>query len=166
MRLVHIVLVLISLGNAVFAAENSNVTTVPVGNKPALSLRLPPGWTSEYDGVQTNINAGQFGVRLQLWNVARARSVKEAFPLVAETIKGQVLKFKPRQTAELPIAGSAGKHLIGTGTEADDGDPSQAEIFLFSVGEKVFLLCAHGEGKGPASAREEILKMLATARRK
>ncbi len=140
----------------------ANPLTVAVDTKPALSLQLPDNWSAKSKDGVTTIKAGKYEVHVQLWPVAKAKSVQEAMPMVAELIKGEVSDFKAGKAGNLTVAGGAAKHIVGTGTEADDGDPSNVEVYLFSVGGKVFLLCAHGEGHGAANARGDITKVLST----
>lgn len=164
MRKTMMIIVFASFCVAAIAAGTNNLMTVFVGQKPALTLQLLEGWTSTSKDGKTNI-ASPFEVHVQLWTVPNARSVADATALVPEFIKEEVAEFKGVTTKNIKVAGGAGKHIIGTGSEADDGDPSNAEVFLFAVGGKIFLICAHGEGEGAAKARASILQMLATAKK-
>ena len=145
-----------------FAADNSHLLNVSVSEQPALKLQLPEGWSSKSKNETTELSS-PLEVHVQLWNVPNAKSVKESLPRVGEIITGEVIDFKVVEAKDITVAGAAAEHIIGTGTEADDGDPSNVEVFLFSVGRNVFLVCAHGEGKGATKARSAILAMLATA---
>jgi hypothetical protein len=139
--------------------------SVAVDNKPALAIQLPEGWTAKNNAGTTTIKSPKFEVHIQLWHVPNAKTVADAVARVPDFIKGEVTEFKAVATSDIKVAGVGGKHIIGTGSEADDGDPSNAEVFLFSVGGKVFLVCAHGEGAGAANARASILQMLASAKK-
>ena len=161
---------LLILGFAAFcatavAADKSTTLTVVVDQKPALTLQLPGDWTTkEFKGGKIRITPANAPVHIQLWNVANAKTVADALPLVAEVVKSEVTDFKAVESKDVTLGDASGKHLIGTGTEADDGDPSQAEVFLFAVGGKVFLVCAHGEGEGAAKVRAAVLDVLSTAK--
>ena len=165
MRVIIATLLIIISYITTCAAGNSKILTFSVDKKPVFTLQLHKNWTSEINGGKTSIDPGKFEAHIQIWNIPKASTVKDAVPIVPEIIKGDVTDFKKVKTESLTVAGSKGKHIIGTGTEADDGDPSNAEVFLFSVGDKVFLLCAHGEGTGAAKARSSILEMLATLKK-
>lgn len=143
----------------------SKVLAFNVDNKPALTMQLPDDWTSKGDATKTDIHAGKHEVHIQLWRVANVKSVQDAIPMVADLIKSEVTEFKAHETKSITVAGSAAKHIIGTGSEADDGDPSNAEVYLFSSGGNVFLMCAHGEGTGASKVRSSLVKVLATAKK-
>ena len=87
-----------------------------------------------------------------------------ALPLVADTIKGDVLQFQPGQTNTLTVAGAPALHLIGSGVEADDGDPSTADVVVFAVGGHAFVACVHGEHNDASREREPMLTTLQTAK--
>ena len=147
------------------AADTATTLTIAVDKTPALVLQLPAGWTSnEGKDGRSILVPPKRGAHLQLWSVAAAKTVAEALPLVPGIIKGEVTDYKAVETKDITVAGQPAKHLIGTGTEADDGDPSNAEVFLFAVGGKVFLLCAHGEGVSASRQRAAVLDLLATAK--
>jgi len=154
-----------SFSVAAFAADASRQLAFAVDKKPALTMQLLPGWTAKNSADKIDLKPEKFEVHIQLWNVAKANSVAAAVAMVPEFIKSEVTEFKAVSTKDIKVAGGGAKHLIGTGSEADDSDPSNAEVFLFSVGGKVFMICAHGEGEGAAKARASILQMLATAKK-
>ena len=147
------------------AASTSVRLTVFADKEPAITLQLPVGWTTKEgkDGKIVVVPTG-VAVNMQIWNVPGAKTVADAIPLVPGIIKGDVTDFKVVETIDIVIAGTPGKHLIGTGTEADDGDSSKAEVFLFTAGGKVFLFCVHGEDTITAQQRADILALLATAK--
>lgn len=164
MRNLMLVLCISAFCGSAVAADKANLLMFPVDNKPALAMHLLDDWKAKAHPGKTDLEPEKFEVHVQLWNVASAKNVIEAMPLVPYLIKGEVTAFKAVSTDDIEVAGAKAKHIIGTGTEADDGDPSNAEVFLFDVGGKVFLICAHGEGGGAAKARPSIMQMLATAK--
>ncbi|MEI6077802.1 MAG: hypothetical protein WCS94_19625 [Verrucomicrobiota bacterium] len=44
-----------------------------------------------------------------------------------------------------PCSLSRSTPRVGGGNEQDDRDPSQADVVVFSVGNKIFAACVHGE---------------------
>lgn len=101
---------------------------------------------------------------LHVWPVTGAKTVAEAQSRLGDVIKGDMLKFSATATNEITVAGSSARHLIGNGVEADDGDNATADIVIFSVGNRIFIACVHGEGNDVSEEREPMLKMLQTAR--
>ncbi len=162
MRNLMLVLCLSSLGFVAHAGA-AKPYTLSVDNKPALTLQLPDKWTAKSHDGKTDIKT-EYEVHIQLWPMFGAKTVAAATTLVPEFIKGEVTEFKTVKSEDINIAGAPAKHLIGTGSEADDGDPSNADVFLFSVGGKVFLVCAHGEGTGAAKVRAALMHVLSTAK--
>jgi hypothetical protein len=160
------IVLLIALFCSPACAAGPGALVVSVDQKPALSLQLPEGWTSEFDAKknQSDIKQPKFEIHINLWNVPKVQTLAAANPLVDAIIKGEVTDFRVTETKDVTIAGAKGRLLVGTGSEADDGDPSFLEVFLFSVGGKIFLLCAHGEGNGAAAAHDSLVGMLATAK--
>src|SRR6478752_10889858 len=135
---------------AICCSASAAVTTplaVPSADKKiSITLQLAEGWKTfpSKDGSVT-IEVPMSGAHIQVWALSHA-SVDDAAKQVPELIKGQVTKFKVAETKAITVAGTAGKHLSGTGEEADDGDPSNADVHLFAVEGKVFMICVHGEG--------------------
>jgi hypothetical protein len=136
--------------------------TVAVAGKPALKLTVPAGWKSVATGDVTTLLPPEGAPHVQLWPVAGAATVAAAEAIAAATIVPQVKDFTVAKRSELTVAGAPAVQLTGTGTEADDGDPANAEVTLFTVGGAVYVLCAHGEGDGTAKRHDDLLKALAT----
>jgi hypothetical protein len=80
-----------------------------------------------------------------LWLVPGARTIDEAVPRIPGTIESEFKGFKRTGESNLLIAGAPAKRLIGTGTEADDGDPGTADVVIFKAGQNVFVACTHAE---------------------
>ena len=101
---------------------------------------------------------------LDLWVAPKAKTVAEAISGLDDLIKGEVLKFKAASTKPITVAGVEGKHLIGTGIEADDQDPATVDVVVFTVGKTLFVACVHGEGETAVRQRQPMLKALKTAK--
>lgn len=147
------------------AAETTPLSVPSADKKAAITLQLSEGWTTYHnkDG-SISIDIPKSGVHVQIWALSQA-SVDEAAKQVPDLIKGQVTKFAVTETKPIIVAGTAGKQLTGTGEEADDGDPSNADVYLFSVEGKVFLICAHGEGDGSVKNRPTLATLLASVKK-
>jgi hypothetical protein len=130
---------------------------------PGLTLQLPAGWEPSSPGAKSAFVTPS-GCNVQVWTVENINQIAEALPKAAEIIKEAVKNFKIVTTNDITVAGMPAKHLIGTGLEADDDDDSNSEVFIFSMGDRVFLLCAHSEGSRAADVRADVLKMLDTAK--
>jgi hypothetical protein len=165
MKKILALLALASMSLAALAGGGQDMTLRDQGNKPVLGLRLPAYWSSDGKAGKTTLMQDQWDVHIQLWSLDNVRSVQDAVAMVPDLIKDEVTHFKARTRKTIKVAGAPAEHIIGHGTEADDNDPSNAEVYLFTVGGKVFLLCAHGEINGAAKARNAIIKMLASAKR-
>ena len=63
----------------------------------------------------------------------------------------------------LTIAGTPARRMMGTGTEADDGDPGDADVIVFKTGENYFIACTHAESL-QAAAQEWMLHIVQTAK--
>ncbi len=159
-----VVMVFVIVACCCYAEEKKEQLTLSVDGKPVLTMQMAEGWTSKIDKDKTILKPAKAGAHMQLWQMAKAKDIAEAIALVPEVLKSEVTDFKATETKDITVAGAPAKHLIGKGTEADDGDPSNAEVFLFTAGGKVFLLCAHGEGESASKQRNDILALLATAK--
>ncbi len=148
------------------AAEAAKPLSVSASDKQlSITLELLDGWkTSVAKDGSTAIEVPMSGVHLQISALGNA-SVDEASGKAPELIKGQVTDFKVSETKPITVAGAPGKVLTGTGEEEDDGDPSNAEVYFFSVEGKVFMLCAHGEGHGAVKNRKLIAALLASVKK-
>ena len=82
---------------------------------------------------------------VEVWLVRGTQTVDEAVRRVSQVIDPEFKDFKAASTTDLTIAASPAKRLTGSGTEADDGDPGEADIVVFQKGQHVFVACTHGE---------------------
>ncbi len=166
MREYFLIAVLAGICCSASAADVTPALTVPSADKKSsITLQLSEGWkTSPSKDDSVTIDVPMSGVHIQVWALSHA-SVDEAVKQVADLIKGQVTKFKVTESKPISVAGAAGKQLTGTGEEADDGDPSNADVYLFSVEGKVFMICAHGEGDGSVKNRALLTALLASVKK-
>ena len=142
----------------------TNPVVVASDGKPAIALQLPKGAVVKTTDGRTDISAPDALLFFQLWHASKAKSLDDAVGMVSGLLeKWDVKGFKLTATKPITVAGSPAKQLLGTGTEADDGDPSQAEVIVFSVGDKIFVACTHGERNEPAE-KKAMLAALQTAK--
>ena len=146
---------------AALASAQERTVTLSVDGKPALALKVAAAAkltsTNGYAKIQTT------NLTLHVWAVPNARTANEAVPRAADLIKGEFVKFKTTATMDMVIAGAPAKHVIGSGNEADDGDPGNAEVVFFVVGGRVFAGCVHGEADEASKARAAMMTVLKTA---
>lgn len=142
------------------AAEPASQAIVQHGGKPAFSLTLPAGWDAIQADEKTVIHPGAKHPHIQVW-ATKAKDLAAATAEVAAVVVSEVTHFTPTSTTDLKIAGAPAKHLIGTGEEADDGDPSNADVTLFTVNGVVYVLVNHAEGDGAAKKRDDLSQALA-----
>ena len=154
-----IVLPLVAGCAAKARAENQTVTVSDAGI-PVLELSVPAGAKIYPPPPKTTIVTP--GMFLSIWPVAGVQTADAALPHVAEAIRGDVLQFQVSQTNALVVAGAPAFHLIGTGVEADDGDPSTADAVVFAAGTHVFVACVHGEHNDASRERQPMLDALNT----
>lgn len=146
---------------AMALAEDMNVVIADNG-APVLSLGVPAGSKVYSTPPKTTIVATN--MYLYVWSVPGVQSTAEALPQIPAIIKDNVLDFKADQTNELRVADAPAIHLIGRGVEADDGDPSTADVVVFTVGTRAFVACVHGEHNDASRERQPMLAALQTAK--
>ncbi len=147
------------------AAEVAPLTLPSADKKTSITLQLSEGWKTfaSKDG-SVEIDVPRSGVHIHVRALTDA-SVDEAVKLVADRIKDEVTKFTVTESKPITVAGAVGKQVTGTGEEADDGDPSNADVYIFTVDGKVFLICAHGEGDGSVKNRPLLVTLLASVKK-
>jgi hypothetical protein len=155
MRLVLPLLALFAVGLS--AADLS----IPAKGEAAFTVSAPEGWTTiaGYEG-STTINLPQKHPHIQVWKVAGKRTVDEAATDIAAILVPQVKDFVVEQRSDVRIAGGKALLLVGSGTEADDGDPSKAQATVFAVAGAVWVLVSHGEGEGSSERAADVATML------
>jgi hypothetical protein len=142
------------------SAQDKDIT-LSVGGKPALALLVPAA--AKVTSSNAYVNIRTTNMSLHVWAVPNARTAKEAVPRLAELIQSEFIKFKTTSTEDLVVAGAPARHVIGSGNEADDGDPGNAEVVFLVVGGHVFAGCVHGEFDDASRARAPMLAVLQTA---
>jgi hypothetical protein len=156
-----VILAAVLAGAAPRAAAQSTSVSLSVDGKPALALKVPGAAkvisTNGYVRIQTT------NLTLHVWAVPNAKTANDALPRTAEIIKSEFLNFKTTATMDLDIAAAPAKHVTGSGNEADDRDPGNAEVVLFVAGGHVFAGCVHGEADDAAKARGAMMAVLKTA---
>ena len=142
-------------------AEEMNVT-ISEGGAPVLSLSVPAGSKVYPTPSKTTIVATN--MYLYIWTVSGAQTTAEALSRLPTVIQDNVLDFKAEQTNDLLVAEAPAIHLIGSGVEADDGDPSTADVVVFTAGPRAFVACVHGEHNDASRERQPMLEALRTAK--
>lgn len=160
MRILSIGVVFLSLVSCLSAQECP--ITVLSGGIPALELTVPQAAkVTPWKGKTVIQTTNMF---LYIWSVPGVKTVDAAQTRLAEVIKDDVRQFAASVTNEIAVAGSPARHLIGKGVEADDGDDATADIVIFSIGDRIFVACVHGEGNDASRERAPMLTMLKTAK--
>lgn len=100
---------------------------------------------------------------IQVW-ATTAKDLVSATASVGTLVESEVTHFVPAATTAAVIAGAPAVVLVGSGEEADDGDPSAAEVTLFTVQGVVYVLVNHAEGDGAAKHHDVVAGLLETLR--
>lgn len=143
------------------ASAQDKSVTLSVDGKPALVLKVP--LAAKFTSANGYVKLQTTNLTLHVWAVPNAKTANEAVPRAAEIIKSEFLNFKTTATMDLDIAAAPAKHVTGSGNEADDRDPGNAEVVLFVAGGHVFAGCVHGEADDAAKARGAMMAVLKTA---
>ncbi len=141
-------------------AEDAKAWVMQSGGVDVLKITAPPAIKCTPGDGTLHFNAGQYEV--EFWLVPGAKTVDDAVGHVSTQIASEFKDFKPDQTTELTVAGSPAKRLVGGGHEADDGDPGDADVIVFKVGEHLFVACNHGESLNPVG-QQGMLTLVQTA---
>ena len=160
MKAVSIGVMFLSLVSCGWAQDHT--TTISVDKTPALELAVPADAKVTPEKDKTVIQTTN--MFLYVWSVAGAKTLDDAQLRLADTIKGDVLKFAATATNVITVCGAPARHLSGGCVEADDGDPATADIVIFAAGGRVFVACVHGEHNDASREREPMLKVLRTAK--
>ena len=146
-------------------SATSTDCTLTTGGADVLRLTAPAGTTCKAADGSLHVDAPKYDV--ELWLVPGARTVDEGVARVGPQIADEFKDFKADTTTDLTVAGSAAKRLVGSGHEADDGDPGTADVIVFALGDRasvrVFVACNHGETIN-AAGRDGMLALVQTAR--
>jgi hypothetical protein len=133
---------------------------MPSGGAGVLKLTAPNDIKCVTGDGMLHFTAAKYEV--ECWLVPGAQTVDDAVGRVSTQISSEFKDFKPEKTAELTIAGSPAKRLVGSGHEADDGDPGDADVIIFTVGNHIFVACNHGESLDPVG-QKAMLAIVQTA---
>jgi len=147
-------------GKAADKSTDNKVFVMKSGGADVLKLTGPADFKCVAEDGSLKFDAPKFYA--EYWLAAGAHTVDEAVQRVGTQIESEFKNFKPTQTTDLTIAGSPAKRMLGNGEEADDGDPGQADVIVFKVGDHVFVACDHGE-KLSAAGQEGMLALTQTA---
>lgn len=159
----RILLATVALSTCVAGGLTAADAAITHDGQPAFSVTLPDGWTSVAVEAKTSIRTDKKHPHIQVWATSAA-DIASAEKDVAKIVESEVTHFVANQTESLTVAGAPATALIGSGEEADDGDPSLAEVTLFTVGKTVYVLIAHGEGDGAAKQHDALRKVLTSAK--
>ncbi len=143
------------------AVEPAPKALVSGAGKPAFSITLPVGWDAIQLEEKTVIHPGAKHPHIQVW-ATPATDLAAATATVGTLVFSEVTHFVATSSTPVTIAGAPAMVLIGTGEEADDNDPSNAEVTLFTVRGMVYLLVNHAEGDGAAKKHADVAAALAT----
>jgi hypothetical protein len=146
---------------AVSALGQERSATLSVDGKPVVIFQIPSSAKVTSSNAYVNIRTPNLS--LHVWAVTTAKTPSDAVPLAGDLIKSEFTKFKPKAVMDMTIGGVPAKHVKGSGNEADDGDPGNAEVVLFAVGNRVFAACIHGEFNDAARAHDPMMTVLKTA---
>jgi hypothetical protein len=146
---------------AVLVSAQDTTVTLSLDGKPALALTVPAA--AKVVSSNGYVNIRTTNMSLHVWAVPNAATVNDALPRAAELIKSEFIKFKTNAIMDMVIAGAPAKHVTGSGNEADDGDPGNAEVVLFAVNGRVFAGCVHGEFDDASRERAPMMAVLQTA---
>jgi hypothetical protein len=146
---------------AAMASAQDKSAALSVDGKPALALRVPA--KAKVTATNGYLNIQATNLSLHVWAVPNAKTAGEALPRAADIIKSEFLNFKTNAVMDMTIAGGPAKHVTGSGNEADDHDPGNAEVVFFVVGGHVFAGCVHGEADDASRARVAMMVVLKTA---
>lgn len=159
----RIALPILLLVASLAAAADGVSLAIPAKGDAAFTVTAPAGWTVAAGMHSTTLIPAEKRPHIQVWSVEQP-DVAAAAGTVATLITDEVKDFVASETKDVTIAGKPAKLLIGTGTEADDGDPSNAQVTVFTVAGKVWLLVSHGEGAGTADRAPAVAALLQTVK--
>ena len=151
-------------GSPAAAASDAKPGVVMSDGKAVLTMTLPTGTQTFNEDNKFTAAEGKWQFHFYVWMVKDAKTLDDAAARVPELIKSEFLEFKLVSKKDLIVAGSPAKQLDGSGKEADDHDPGNAEVVLFTVGGKVFAACIHGEGNAPDVRRSFMMTAIQTAK--
>jgi len=144
-------------------AGNAKACVMQAGGRDVLRLTVPVNTTSTAKDGALHLESHDHEA-VDVWLVRGARTVEEAIPRVPETITSEFKGYTATNATTLTVAGEPGRRMLGSGTEADDGDPGTADVIVFRTGDRVFVACTHAESL-LASAQKWMLVVVQTAQK-
>jgi hypothetical protein len=154
---------LLSIATGVACAADTEI--ISHAGKTILTFDLPSEW-SVHPAKDTHAVA-RLDTPEQMPHIEVVRiadDLKTARNLLIPSIEAEVTHVSIVSENPLTIAGKHGTHIVITGNEADDNDPSNAEAYLFTTVSGTFLLLAHAEDKGAERVRSQLRSILSTAK--
>ncbi len=161
MLIVRLALALLPVGLLPVGLLTGAEVSIANAGAPAFTIDLPAGWTATAKDAKTVIYPGAKHPHIQLW-ATEATDLATAEKSVAKLIESEVTHFAPVTSEDKLVAMAPARFLVGTGEEADDGDPANAEVTLFTVKKTIYVLVSHAEGDGAAKMRQELVRALTT----
>jgi hypothetical protein len=130
------------------------------GGKDVLVV-MPTASDAKCTAKDGELHLKKGNMEVHLWLVQGAKTVDQGVAQAAKVITPEFTSFTTTQTTIVAL-GSPGSstQLMGTGYEADDGDPGTAKVIVFVMGEHAFIACVHGEYLSPDAQKwmEEVVK--------
>jgi hypothetical protein len=139
---------------------DAKTCVMQTGAVNVLQMTMPVDVTCVAKDGSLHFTAPQYEV--EVWLVRGAQTIDEAIGQVGPDIADEFKDFKPEHETDLTIAGSPAKQLVGSGHEADDGDPGDADLIVFKAGGRIFVACNHGESLTRAG-QQGLLTLVQTA---
>lgn len=134
--------------SATNTTADAKTYTMQSGGRNILQITGPANLRPKAGDGSLDLDGPQYEV--EFWLVPGAQSLDAATNRITPLIADQFKDFKPDHTTSLAVAGAPAKRIHGTGHEADDGDPGEANVIVFKLGNRVFVACHHGEVLTPA----------------
>ncbi len=124
-------------------AAGSKACVLRVEGRDVLRVSVPAD--AECTATEGRLNLKAPDRYVDIWVVPGAHTMSEVSAGAGRVITPEFHEFKVKTTVQTTVAGKAAERLTGSGTEADDGDPGEADLIVFGLGDRVFVACTHGE---------------------
>lgn len=152
-----------SSGKQVQTIGSAKACVMKSGGQDVLRLMVPADTACTPKDGSLRLESHDHDV-VNVWLVPGVRTVDDAVGHIPLRIDSEFRNFRTTSTTGLTVAGAPAKHLLGSGTEADDGDPGSADVVVFQTGDHVFVACTHGEAL-TSSAQRSLLALVQTAQK-
>ncbi len=134
--------------------------TITVDGNDIGHATLPDDWHSAVSEHDTVLIPPGRHPHVEVIVTPAGTDLASAEKSLQKLINERVTQFAPSKREDITVAGNPAVRLTGPGTEADDGDPSNAQATVFTLGERTVILLAHAEGDGVAE-QQAVLEKLA-----